>query len=114
MRGQLVFGAILAGLVSLAPAQAGATSFTIVNAAGADIESLALRRVGSTTWQPLGVAAAVGRAAPVPFNHDDCAFDVRATLAGGVTVTWPGVNLCDVKIVRLHRNAAGLVWVDYD
>jgi hypothetical protein len=39
---------------------------------------------------------------------------LRATLANGTTVTWNGVNLCDVKLLTLRRNDAGLAWVDYD
>ena len=108
----LVFAAI--GLLLPAPARAGASSFSIVNAAGADISTLAIRRVGSAQWQPLGTAAPVGTAAAIRFSDPDCAFDIRATLANGATVTWTGVNLCDVKLLTLRRNAAGLAWVDYD
>ena len=97
-----------------ATAQVGASSFSIVNAVGADISSLAIRRVGSSQWLPTGAAATAGKAAAVAFSNPDCAFDLRATLANGTTVTWTGVNLCDVKLVTLRRNAAGLAWVDYD
>lgn len=102
------------GLLLPAPALAGASSFSIVNAAGADISTLAIRRVGSTQWQPLGTSAPVGKTAAIRFSDPDCAFDLRATLANGATVTWTGVNLCDVKLLTLRRNAAGLAWVDYD
>ena len=105
--------AAIGGLLP-APAFAGASSFSIVNAAGADISTLAIRRVGSPKWQSLGTTAPTGKAAAVPFSDPDCAFDLRATLANGATVTWTGVNLCDVKLVTLRRNAAGLAWVDYD
>ena len=115
MRDKLAFGAALVGLMMSAPGHAGASSFAVVNAAGADITSLSIRRVGSAQWAPLGVAAALGKSAPVPFaDTDHCAFDLRATMATGATVTWTGVNLCDVKLVTLRRNAAGLAWVDYD
>lgn len=106
--------AIAACLSLPTPALAGASSFAVVNGAGSDISGLSIRRVGSAQWQPLGVTAATGKAAPVSFSDPDCAFDLRATLAGGTTVTWNGVNLCDVKLLTLRRNAAGLVWVDYD
>ena len=102
------------GLSLPVPALAGASSFSVVNAAGADISALAIRRVGSGQWQPLAAAPAVGTSAAVTFSDPDCAFDLRATLAGGAMITWPGVNLCDVKLVTLRRNAAGLAWVDYD
>ncbi len=95
-------------------ALAGAASFAIVNGAGADMADVAIRRVGSSQWKALNVAAPVGKAAPVSFADPDCSFDIRATLADGKTVTWTGVNLCDVKLVTLRRNAAGFAWVDYD
>ena len=114
MRNKFVLAAALAGLIATAPAVAGASSFAVVNGAGADIASLSIRRVGSTSWQSLNVVAAVGQSAPVTFANPDCAFDLRATFANGATVTWSGVNLCDVKLVTLRRNAAGLAWVDYD
>ncbi len=114
MRNKLAIAVAIAGLISTGPAIAGASSFAVVNAAGADISSLSIRRVGSPQWQSLGVTAALGKSAPVNFANDDCAFDLRATLANGATVTWTGVNLCDVKLVTLRRNAAGLAWVDYD
>ena len=102
------------GLSLPVSASAGASSFSVVNAAGGDISALAIRRVGSGQWQPLAAAPAVGKSAAVTFSDPDCAFDLRATLAGGAIVTWTGVNLCDVKLVTLRRNAAGLAWVDYD
>ena len=97
-----------------APALAGASGFAVVNAAGADISGMSIRRVGSNSWQPLSVAPAAGKSASASFSDPDCAFDLRATLAGGATVTWNGVNLCDVKLLTLRRNDAGLAWVDYD
>lgn len=109
---QLIVTAL--GLSLPAPAIGGASSFSVVNAAGADISGLAIRRVGSSQWQALGVSAPTGKAAAVSFSDPDCAFDLRATLAGGATVTWAGVNLCDVKLLTLRRNAAGFAWVDYD
>ena len=108
----LVFAVL--SLLYPASALAGASSFSIVNAADADISSLAIRRVGSAPWQPLNTAAPAGKAAAVRFSDPDCAFDLRATLANGATATWTGINLCDVKLVTLRRNAAGLTWVDYD
>lgn len=114
MRAFALFIATAIGLSPPALAISGASSFAVVNAVGADISGLAIRRVGSAQWRPLGVSAPTGKAAAVSFSDPDCAFDLRATLAGGATVTWAGVNLCDVKLVTLRRNAAGFAWVDYD
>ena len=38
------------------------------------------------------------------FTDPDCAFDIRANVAGAGPVTWAGVNLCDVKSVTLKRD----------
>ena len=104
----------LAMLSAPVQARTGASSFSVVNGSGADITAFAIRRVGTGQWLPLGATAPVGKAAAIIFSNPDCAFDLRGTLANGATVVWTGVNLCDVKLVTLRRNAAGLVWVDYD
>ncbi len=110
----LVFTILAVAALSSSPAHAGAASFAIVNGAGSDLADVSIRRVGSSQWKMLNVAAPVGKATPVQFTDPDCSFDIRATLADGKSVTWSGVNLCDVKLVTLRRNAAGFAWVDYD
>ena len=97
-----------------APAWAGVSGFALINGIGQDISTMAIRRVGSGQWKPLAAAPAAGKSASAAFSDPDCAFDLRATLVGGATVTWTGVNLCDVKLLTLRRNGAGLAWVDYD
>ncbi len=114
MRKTVVISAIALSLLAAAPAFAGASKFAVANESGADIKALSIRRVGTTDWQPLGVSINVRATTPVRFANQDCAFDLSATLSTGATVIWAGVNLCDVKLVTLNRNAAGLVWVDYD
>ena len=114
MKRRLILGMAAMGLLIPAPAQPGATGFAIVNGLNSDISAMAIRRVGSDHWQPLSAAPAAGKAASTAFADPDCAFDLRATLAGGATVTWTGVNLCDVKLLTLRRNDAGIAWVDYD
>ena len=102
------------GLSATTPVEAGVAGFAIINGVGTDISAMSIRRVGSGQWQPLGAAPAAGKSASAAFTDPDCAFDLRATLAGGTVVTWAGVNLCDVKLLTLRRNDAGLAWVDYD
>jgi len=114
MKTHLTLLAAAFGLSLPTPLLAGASSFSVVNGSGADISAIAIRRVGSSKWQSLGVAATMGKAAAVSFSDPDCAFDLKATMAGGVTVTWSGVNLCDVKLLTLRRSDTGLAWVDYD
>ncbi|MEO8175765.1 MAG: hypothetical protein ABI626_03805 [Sphingomicrobium sp.] len=99
---------------SPAPALAGAGNFTVVNATGADITALSIRRFGTGAWQPLGAAPRAGAKGSVSFTDKDCAFDIQGTLAGGITAIWSGVNLCEANAVTLNRNASGAVWVDYD
>lgn len=103
--------AILAGP---APAMAAAGNFTLVNKTGAAISSMQIRRVGTTTWQSLGGTPANGARIAVAFANPDCAFDIKASLAGGATATFTGVNLCDVTTVTLNRGPSGDLWVDYD
>ena len=96
------------------PVIAGAAGFTIVNATGRDISELSIRRFGTGGWTRLGAAPRSGARGPVQFTDDDCAFDIQATFAGGVTAVWAGVNLCEAKAVTLNRNESGALWVDYD
>ncbi len=97
-----------------APALADAGNFTLVNKTGAEISSLQIRRVGTNAWQSLGGNPANGSRVAVAFANPDCAFDIKATLAGGQSATFSGVNLCDVTTVTLNRGPSGDVWVDYD
>ncbi|HEY5459077.1 MAG TPA: hypothetical protein VIJ81_06350 [Sphingomicrobium sp.] len=96
------------------PAIAAAGNFTLVNKTGAEISSLQIRRVGTNAWQSLGGNPANGSRVAVAFANPDCAFDIKATLAGGQSATFSGVNLCDVTTVTLNRGPSGDVWVDYD
>lgn len=97
-----------------APALADAGNFTLVNKTGANIGSLQIRRVGTAAWTSLGGAPASGSRVAVAFANPDCAFDIKANMAGGQSATFSGVNLCDVTIVTLNRGPSGDLWVDYD
>ena len=109
----LVLAATLLALTP-GPASAGAGSFVIVNSTGHDITQLSIRRFGTNQWQALTGAPRAGARGSIPFEDDDCAFDIQATLAGGITAVWSGVNLCEAKAVTLNRIESGAVWVDYD
>lgn len=104
----------VAMLAAPAPVMAAAGNFTLVNRTGAAISSLQIRRVGTTAWQSLGGNPASGSRMAVAFANPDCAFDIKANLAGGQSATFTGVNLCDVTTVTLNRGPSGDVWVDYD
>lgn len=101
-------------LASSAPAIAGASNFTLVNGTDSGLSEVSIRRSGTNEWKPLAAAPAPGAGGQVQFADPDCAFDIRATVAGSGPVTWAGVNLCDVKAVTLRRNASAGAWVDYD
>jgi hypothetical protein len=109
------FVLVTAIALSATPAIAGggAANFTIVNGTIIALGDLTIRRAGSSDWKPLGASPAAGSSGPVQFKDPDCAFDIRANVAGG-PVTWAGVNLCDVKSVTLRKDDAAGPWVDYD
>ncbi len=100
--------------LSGAPALADAGNFTIVNGTDSAMTGVAIRRFGAEEWRPLSAAPPVGGRALVLFSDPDCAFDIRATVAGGKSLVWSGVNLCGAKSVTLNRAASGALWVDYD
>lgn len=91
-----------------APAFAGASNFTLVNGTSGALADVSIRRTGTNDWKPLG-----GSSGQIKFSDPDCAFDIRANVAGK-PVTWSGVNLCDVKSVTLKRDDSAGAWVDYD
>ena len=90
-----------------------ADNFTLVNGTGMGMTEVSIRRFRAQDWRPLGVAPAAGASAAVSFSDPDCAFDIRAQLAGGPTAIWSGVNLCEVSVVELNREPSGELWVDY-
>jgi hypothetical protein len=95
-------------------ADAGATKFTLVNGTNAALSDLSITRAGTQDWKPLGNAPGPGASSAIDYKNPDCAFDIRATVAGKGPVTWSGVNLCDVKSVTLKRDESAGAWVDYD
>ena len=111
---RLIFAPV-AGLLMFASAPAlAADNFTLVNGSGQAMADVSIRRFGARDWQPLNISAPAGARVPVSFSHPDCAFDIRAQLASGTTAIWSGVNLCEVRVVRLNRESSGELWVDYD
>lgn len=107
--------AVVFGLLALsaAPAFSGASDFTLVNGTSDAFANVSIRRAGTDAWKPLGASPAAGARGPVRFKDPDCAFDIRAEIAGK-PVTWTGVNLCDVKSVTLNKDDSVGAWVDYD
>ena len=108
---RVAFLAILAASPAFA---AGASNFTLVNGTGASLAELSIRRAGTQEWKPLGTAPSAGARTSMKFNDPDCAFDIRANVAGAGPTTWTDVNLCAVKSVTLNRDGSAGAWVDYD
>jgi hypothetical protein len=92
----MIFAAALLACGASALAGPGASNFTLVNGTGAPLSEVSIRRAGTQ------------------FKDPDCAFDIRAKVAGKDQVTWAGINLCDVKSVTLNRDQSAGPWVDYD
>jgi len=111
-----LFLALAAVVLALAPvpALAGAAGFTVINATDTAIASLSIRRTGTANWQSLAGSPAAGAASSIAFSDPDCAFDLRASLAGGGSAEWGGINLCGTTKLTLRRRASGETWVDYD
>lgn len=100
----------------LAAALSSPGPFALVNRTGAPLQTLSIRPAdGSTSWRTLGAGQlSAGARADMPSPGGElCAFDIRARLSGA-DVTWPSVNLCDVRSVTLNRRPDGTLWVDYD
>jgi hypothetical protein len=93
---------------------AGASNFTLVNGTGASLAGLSIRRAGTQEWKPLGTAPSAGARSPMTFSDPDCAFDIRANVAGAGPTTWADVNHCAVKSVTQNRDGSAGAWVDYD
>ena len=112
---RLVLAALTLVLAALPqPALAGAANFVLVNGTGAPVTNVAIRRATTTTWTAVPAAPPSGARANIQFSDPDCAFDIRAKLAGIGDVVWTGVNLCGTKAVILNRNGSGVLWVDYE
>jgi hypothetical protein len=105
--------AILA--ICASPAIAGgASDFTLVNGTGVSLAQLSIRRAGTSDWKPLGAAPSAGGRSALKFSDPDCAFDIRADVAGKGPITWAGINLCGAKSVTLNHGDSAGAWVDYD
>lgn len=103
-----------AGLaLTTAPAFADSTTIALVNAVGEDASALDARKTGTATWSAIPYSARSGGSGPVTLDTQDCAWDFRLKLASGGVVNYGNVNVCEVKLVTLHRRN-GTLWVDYD
>lgn len=95
------------------PVFSGASNFTLVNGTSGPMANVSIRRAGTNDWTRLAASPAPGTRGNVQFKDPDCAFDIRAEVAGKL-VTWTRVNLCDVKSVTLNKDDSAGAWVDYD
>ena len=100
-------------LAAAAPILAAPASFALVNATGGDIQSMDARKTGTSDWKAVPYAARTGTSGAATFDNEDCAWDLRVTLAPGGTITYPNVNPCEAQLLTLRRKD-GVSWVDYD
>ncbi|RST30394.1 hypothetical protein HMF7854_05820 [Sphingomonas ginkgonis] len=107
-------GLALALLTIPTAAMAAAPGLAIVNAAGADMSGLFIRRVGASEWRSLAPGLSQRATIRPSIAEHECGFDLRATFVGGGEAVWRDVNLCEVKSVTLVRRADGVTFVDYD
>src|SRR2546423_11608679 len=84
-------------LVPASPALAGASGFVLVNGTAGGLADVSIRRAGTNDWKPLGAAPGAGARGAAKFSDPDCAFDIRANVAGAGPVTWAGINLCGAR-----------------
>ena len=99
-------------LAAAAPSPAAPASLAFVNATGSDIAAMEARRTGSSGWAAIPYSARSGTSSPATFDVEDCAWDLKVTLAGGRTLTFANVNLCEAQLLTL-RQRDGVAWVDY-
>ena len=100
-------------MMGSAPALAQSTTVALVNATGEDAGSLEARKTGKGSWSAVPYSARSGASGPASFDTQDCAWDLRVTLASGTVLTYGNVNLCEVQLVTLNRQN-GRTWVEYD
>jgi len=100
-------------LAASGPAIAQSTTVALVNATGEDAGSLEARKTGTANWSTIPYSARSGASGPATFDAQDCAWDLRLKLSSGAVVNYGNVNVCEVKLVTLHRRN-GAAWVDYD
>lgn len=112
MRRFCLFLAAIAAPIPTA-AVAAPTTIALVNATGADVSALEVRRSGTREWASVPYRAASGSSGGVTFDLADCSWDLKLTLAGGAALTYNNVNLCEAKLVTL-RQKDGVAWVDFD
>ena len=98
---------LLATLVWASVACADAANFTLVNGTDGALADLSIRRAGTQDWKSLGAAPAAGARSPVSFSDRDCAFDIRANLAGAGPVTWSRSQSMRCEIRRFEARRIG-------
>jgi hypothetical protein len=88
-------------------------SVALVNGTGGPIRSIEIRKAATASWSAGPTVTADGARTAWTFDSDDCAYDLRATMASGEVLSFMGVNPCDARMLTLRRNG-GAGWVDYD
>lgn len=99
-------------LTIAAPVAAAPATVALVNATGSDISAMDARRSGTTSWSAVPFSARSGESGAATFDTEDCAWDLRITVAGGGTFVYRNVNICEAQLLTLRRKD-GVAWIDY-
>jgi hypothetical protein len=100
---------LFVAIASLIPgaARAAARDLLVLNVGDQAIFSLRVGQAATSTWSgdllAFNDVIGVSTGKTIHINYDDvvCAYDVKATLADGTTITLPQVNLCGIDQLRI-------------
>jgi hypothetical protein len=104
-------------LLPALPAQAGTQDFSLVNNSGFDIYELYISESHSDDWEEDVMGENVlsdGERLNMSFRgRAACLWDILAVDSEGTSVTWSGINLCEVSVVVL-RCGNGECWAEME
>ena len=118
MRHRFLFLALIAILaLTAAPAFAGTQDFTLVNQTGVEIYRLFISETSNDDWEEdvLGRDTLPhGSRMNINFSgRSACLWDIMITDDADNSVTWDGINLCEVSVVVL-RCDENECWAEYE
>lgn len=105
---------LLATAMLAVAAPAEAADLSVVNGTGGTMLRISIRPYGGGAWKAIEGSLSSGASRTISSSGEQCAFDIRAELAGGAQATWADVNFCETKSVTLSRRPDGTTWADYD
>ena len=121
MRRQPMLFVVLVGLAlaltAVPAAFAGTQDFTLVNQTGVEIYRLFISETSNDDWEEDVLGRDVlphGSRMDISFSgRSACLWDIMIMDEDENTVTWDGINLCEVSVVVLRCNEDEC-WADYE